>query len=91
MQYKNFRKKRFGRKKRIIFVLSCIVTFLTVYSLVLPAITIDKETADEDNGIVLNDNRFIDTKQQGEEADNTAKQFLHFKIKQKKPKRLAQA
>ena len=55
MQYKNFRKKRFGRKKRILFVLSCIITFLTVYSLVLPAVTIDKETVDEDNGIVLND------------------------------------
>lgn len=55
MQYKNFRKKHFERKKRILFVLSCIITFLTVYSLVLPAVTIDKETVDEDNGIVLND------------------------------------
>ena len=77
MQYKNFRKKRFERKKRIIFVLSCIVTFLTVYSLVLPAITINKETAEEDNGIVLNDE--YDTVSHNEEnvvdsenADNQA-------------------
>ena len=55
MHYKNFRNKHFERKKRIVFVLSCIVTFLTVYSLVLPAVTIDKESAEEDNGIVLKD------------------------------------
>ena len=89
MQYKNFRKKRFGRKKRIIFVLSCIVTFLTVYSLVLPAITIDKETADEDNGIVLNDNRFIDTKQQGEEADNTAETISSLQNKTEETKEIS--
>ena len=89
MQYKNFRKKRFGRKKRIIFVLSCIVTFLTVFSLVLPAITIDKETADEDNGIVLNDNRFIDTKQQGEEADNTAETISSLQNKTEETKEIS--
>ena len=49
------KRKQIERNRKTIFILSCIVVFMTVYSLVLPAITIDRETAGEDNGIVLND------------------------------------
>ena len=38
-------------KKRISVSLACIVVFVTVYSLVLPAITLDRDTADQDDGI----------------------------------------
>ena len=55
MELKNFSRKKIERRKTV-FILSCIVTFLTVYSLVLPAITIDYDTAEEDNGIFLNEN-----------------------------------
>ena len=49
------KRKYIQRKKKTLFILSCIVVFMTVYSLVLPAITIDREAVDEDNGIVIND------------------------------------
>ena len=39
--------------KKIIRCIAAIVAFSTTYSLVLPAITIDQETAEEDPGIVL--------------------------------------
>ena len=55
MELKNFSRKKIERRKTV-FILSCIVTFLTVYSLVLPAITIDYDTAEEDSGIFLNEN-----------------------------------
>ena len=55
MALKNISRKKIERRKTV-FILSCIVTFLTVYSLVLPAITIDYDTAEEDNGIFLNEN-----------------------------------
>ena len=38
-------------KKRISVTMACIVVFVTVYSLVLPAITLDRNTADQDDGI----------------------------------------
>ena len=36
-----------------ITALACVVIFATTYALVLPAITVDKETADADPAIVL--------------------------------------
>ena len=39
--------------KKFIRCLAGIVAFSTTYSLILPAITIDQETAEEDPGIVL--------------------------------------
>jgi hypothetical protein len=40
-------------KKRISAALACIVVFTTVYAMVLPAITLDQDTAGEEDGIVL--------------------------------------
>ena len=37
--------RRLKRLYRVIFVLACVVVFITTYALTLPAITIDKETA----------------------------------------------
>ena len=56
--------KYIQRKRRIIYILSCIVVFITVYSLVLPAITIDRETAGEDNGININDDYTSDSQEE---------------------------
>ena len=39
--------------KKTVTILSVLVVFLTSYFLVLPAITIDKQTADEEGGIVI--------------------------------------
>lgn len=38
-------------RKRISASLASIVVFVTVYSLVLPAITLDQDTANQDEGI----------------------------------------
>ena len=40
-------------KKRPLYILAALVVFFTTYALVLPAITIDEETAEEEPGIVL--------------------------------------
>lgn len=46
--------KEHGRRKRlyrVISVLACIVVFTTTYAMILPAITLDQETAEEQPGI----------------------------------------
>ena len=40
-------------RKRIVMTLSCIVVFITTYMMILPAISLEKNEAAEDNGIVL--------------------------------------
>ena len=40
-------------KKRISIALACIVVFVTVYAMVLPAITLDQNTAGLEDGIAL--------------------------------------
>ncbi len=40
-------------KRRLSAVLACIVVFVTVYAMVLPAITLDRDAADQEEGIVL--------------------------------------
>ena len=45
--------KRLKRWQRVVSVLSAIVVFITTYSLVLPAITIDKETASTQAGMEI--------------------------------------
>ena len=40
-----------GIRRRIAFFLAVVVTFTTVYSLLLPAITLEKETAETMSGI----------------------------------------
>ena len=44
-------KRKILRKTRIVTILSALVVFLTVYSLVLPAITLTDDAATEDPGI----------------------------------------
>ena len=41
----------FKRKKRTVLILSATVVFITTYSLILPAITLDQETAAKQGGI----------------------------------------
>ena len=43
--------RRMKRWQRVVSVLAAIVVFVTTYSLVLPAITLDKETASTQAGI----------------------------------------
>ena len=46
--------KEHGRRKRlyrVVSVLACIVVFTTTYAMILPAITLDQETAEEQPGI----------------------------------------
>ncbi len=45
-----FRRDGHIWKKRISATMACIVVFVTVYAMVLPAITLDWDTADEDDG-----------------------------------------
>ena len=44
-------KRKILRKTRIVTILSALVVFLTVYSLVLPAVALTDDKADEDPGI----------------------------------------
>ena len=47
----NMGKKKRGRAKRALAVLSAIAVFFTTYSLILPAITIDKDAAENEPGL----------------------------------------
>ncbi len=42
-------------KKRISAAMACIVVFVTVYAMVLPAITLDQDAADDDDGIFMDE------------------------------------
>ena len=55
----NNKKLTLKGNKKIIRCLAAIVAFSTAYSLVLPAITIDQETAEEDPGIVLTEDENV--------------------------------
>ena len=48
-------KRKILRKTRIVTILSALVVFLTVYSLVLPAVTLTDDAADEEPGINTNE------------------------------------
>ena len=43
--------RRLRRLYRVVSVLACIVVFVTTYAMILPAITLDQETAEEQPGI----------------------------------------
>ena len=45
--------KRLKRWQRVVSVLSAVVVFITTYTLVLPAITLDKETASTQAGMEI--------------------------------------
>ena len=49
----NFIKEHVRRKRlyRVVSVLACIVVFVTTYAMILPAITLDRATAEEQPGI----------------------------------------
>jgi flagellar biosynthesis/type III secretory pathway M-ring protein FliF/YscJ len=47
------KKQWYFWKRRISAVLACIVVFVTVYAMVLPAITLDQGAADQEEGLVL--------------------------------------
>jgi hypothetical protein len=43
-------------KKRISVTMACVVVFVTVYAMVLPAITLDRNDADREEGVDLTEN-----------------------------------
>ena len=45
--------KKMNRRKRVATVLSAVVVFVTTYALILPAITLDKDTAQQKPGIAV--------------------------------------
>ena len=45
--------RRMKKWQRVVSALSAVVVFVTTYALVLPAITLDKETADAQAGIEI--------------------------------------
>ncbi len=47
----NRRQKRKARAKKLIALLSALAVFVTTYALILPAITIDDETAENEPGL----------------------------------------
>ena len=47
----NTRQKRKARLKRLIALFSAFAVFVTTYALILPAITIDDETAADEPGL----------------------------------------
>ena len=51
---KTLKKNWYFWKRRISAVLACIVVFVTAYAMVLPAITLDQNAADQEEGLVLN-------------------------------------
>lgn len=46
-------KRTIQKKRRVITALACLVVFVTTYALILPAITLDKNSASEKSGISL--------------------------------------
>ena len=46
-------KQAIQKKRRVITALACFVVFLTTYALILPAITLDKNSASDKSGISL--------------------------------------
>ena len=61
----NSRQKRKMRLKRLIALFSAIAVFVTTYALILPAITIDDETAENEPGldVVQVDEETVDTEE----------------------------
>ena len=51
--------------RRVVSILAAIVVFITSYALILPAITMERKTAEQDPGILLD----ADTEVQNQEAD----------------------
>ena len=49
--------RQMKRLYRVIFVLSCVVVFITTYALILPAITIDRDAANRMTGMKVADER----------------------------------
>ena len=52
-------------KRRISAVLACIIVFVTVYAMVLPAITLDQNAADQEEGLVLEEGTDAEPDQEG--------------------------
>lgn len=62
------------KRRTLIVALSAVIVFATVYALILPAITLDKETAGKQGGIDVVTEQSADTDAQAQEADqNKAK------------------
>ena len=62
--------RRLKRLYRVIFVLACVVVFITTYALTLPAITIDKETAARMGGMQTGTSQY--RVEMGKASDETA-------------------
>lgn len=61
-------KQTIQKKRRVITALACLVVFVTTYALILPAITLDKNSASEKSGISLGTQQ----SQENNEADQPA-------------------
>ena len=65
---KKLMETRMTWKKRVSAALACIVVFVTVYAMVLPAITLDQDAADQEDGLAL-DTEKADSETDPEETD----------------------
>ena len=55
MKQTNKKTKKHSIRKRVVSVLAAFVVFVTTYSLILPAITIEQDVAENEPGIYLAD------------------------------------
>ena len=60
-------------KKRLSAALACMVVFVTVYAMVLPAITLDQDAADQEEGLVL-DTENTEQEPEMEETDTDSEE-----------------
>ena len=71
-------KKKILKKARIVTILAAIVVFLTIYSLVLPAVAITKPTAEEEPGIEISESIYTTEENErisfNEENEETSKE-----------------
>ena len=70
-------KRPAGLRARITRILACCVVFITVYALILPAISINRDSAEAEDGIVLG----TDTAQTAEGTENGTLQDTSFASK----------
>ena len=53
VQYYLENHRKLSRWKKVVSIMAALVVFVTTYALILPAITVDKESSTPDKGIYL--------------------------------------
>ena len=59
-----------SKKRKVVMALACVVVFVTTYALILPAITLDKDSAKDKTGMS------IKTEQEDVSKDADTPEFL---------------